>query len=289
MKNIFKGKKSAIASIVLYAVVVLLTISSSAMRPSLNDLSSWSDTAEDSSVKYTFDCCCCYYPYVYPYCRDNDWNYWSHSPHMYSMRSGNVGIGTEDPSEKFVVNGTIHSLFGGFKFPDGTIQTTASSGSGESLWQLSGVDIYYDQGDVGIGCEPAVDAMFSVINDDLIWKYGLYAESGLGIKSVSTAMEGTGITGQGSHIGVNGQGGFIGIHGEGFWGAWFDGNVHVSHNLGIGTDNPDNKLHVNGAIQLDPIEEPSAPSQGFVLYCDIDDGILKAKSSEGTVTVLADP
>jgi len=38
---------------------------------------------------------------------------------------GNVGIGTLDPREKLQVMGIIHSADGGFKFPDGTIQTTA--------------------------------------------------------------------------------------------------------------------------------------------------------------------
>ena len=35
-----------------------------------------------------------------------------------------VGIGTDAPSQKLTVNGTIKSSSGGFEFPDGTIQTT---------------------------------------------------------------------------------------------------------------------------------------------------------------------
>jgi hypothetical protein len=31
---------------------------------------------------------------------DNDWDYWSNPPHIYSIASGNVGIGTTDPSAK---------------------------------------------------------------------------------------------------------------------------------------------------------------------------------------------
>ncbi|MBI4931096.1 MAG: hypothetical protein HY841_10060 [Bacteroidetes bacterium] len=38
---------------------------------------------------------------------------------------GKVGIGTFSPSEKLTVEGTIQSTLGGFKFPDGTVQTTA--------------------------------------------------------------------------------------------------------------------------------------------------------------------
>lgn len=45
-------------------------------------------------------------------------------------KSSNVGIGTTSPGEKLSVNGTIESTTGGFKFPDGTVQTTAGGGPG---------------------------------------------------------------------------------------------------------------------------------------------------------------
>lgn len=41
--------------------------------------------------------------------------------------NGNVGIGIESPDEKLQVTGIIHSMLGGFKFPDNSIQTSASS------------------------------------------------------------------------------------------------------------------------------------------------------------------
>lgn len=34
---------------------------------------------------------------------DNDWDYWSNPPNMFSMKSGNVGIGTANPSAKLDV------------------------------------------------------------------------------------------------------------------------------------------------------------------------------------------
>lgn len=44
--------------------------------------------------------------------------------------NGMFGIGTANPSQKLTVVGTIYSTTGGFKFPDGTTQTTAATGSG---------------------------------------------------------------------------------------------------------------------------------------------------------------
>ncbi len=41
--------------------------------------------------------------------------------------SGNVGIGTTTPAYPLTVNGVIHSLTGGLRFPDGTTQTTAAA------------------------------------------------------------------------------------------------------------------------------------------------------------------
>ncbi|UCE37667.1 MAG: hypothetical protein JSW00_19845, partial [Thermoplasmata archaeon] len=58
-------------------------------------------------------------------------------------------------------------------------------------------------------------------------------------------------------------------------------------NVGIGTVSPENTLHVNGTINLDPIPAPANPSTGFVIYVDEADGDLKAKSSTGIITVLA--
>ena len=72
---------------------------------------------------------------------------------------GKVGIGTSSPGHELSVNGLIESKVGGFMFPDGTIQTTATIGS--DTWDNHSLDaadgspidaVYVDNdGIVGIG------------------------------------------------------------------------------------------------------------------------------------------
>ena len=58
--------------------------------------------------------------------------------------AGKVGIGTSSsPSDKLEVNGVINSKSAGFRFPDGSLQTTA--------WESNSSDIFYDKGKVSIG------------------------------------------------------------------------------------------------------------------------------------------
>jgi len=61
-----------------------------------------------------------------PLAHDNDWNYWTNPPHMFSNVTGNVGIGMTSPVAKFQVgNGAV--LF------NGTTGSTPVSGAGTRL------------------------------------------------------------------------------------------------------------------------------------------------------------
>ncbi|MGB2696395.1 MAG: hypothetical protein WBD28_00890 [Candidatus Zixiibacteriota bacterium] len=114
-------------------------------------------------------------------------------------------------------------------------------------WTVYGDSVYRLSGNVGIGQIPPEDVKLYVKTDPPPgdWMYGVYAEAGMGVKGVSNAISGTGISGEGGHCGVKGLG-YIGILGEGLYGGWFEGNGYFSGKLGIGTNSPiaGSKLHV---------------------------------------------
>jgi len=77
------------------------------------------------------------------------------SPWMVFLPDGKVGIGLINPTSLLSVAGAVESTTGGFKFPDGTVQTTAAV-SGSSAFGASSSaptnSLYVDQfGNVGIG------------------------------------------------------------------------------------------------------------------------------------------
>jgi hypothetical protein len=46
---------------------------------------------------------------------------------IFESKTGLVGVGTDTPTSKLTVAGTIQSTSGGFRFPDGSVQTTSAS------------------------------------------------------------------------------------------------------------------------------------------------------------------
>jgi len=150
---------------------------------------------------------------------------------------GGVGIGTNTPDATLTVNGQVSCLSSGYKFPDGSIQTTAATGGGECLWDLNGSDIYYNNGSVGIGVD--------------IPQQKLHVEGDVLIRGTDgfDEMDEEAVL----HLGSSDHHYIKAVWGGGLRLGTF-GAVDLltleqnSAEVGIGTTDPDQKLHVAGNI-----------------------------------------
>jgi len=203
--------------------------------------------------------------------------------------SGNVGIGTDTPSLPLTVAGAIHSTVGGYVFPDGTHQTTAAIGGGSSLWAMSGSDIYYNAGKVGVGWPTPETKLhvgggnwdvangegdFKIGSASYRLKMGVNTSSGrcrifaggLGSKLTlgASAVERLTVTTTGVVIGTIYPGAMLDVDGDV---VFRDGLAELmtveSTGVGIGTSSPEATLDVEGTFRL-----RTAPTAGHVLTAD---------------------
>jgi len=160
---------------------------------------------------------------------DDDWDYQTNPPHMFSNVTGNVGIGTETPSEKLHINGSL-------KVDDAT---------GTSIFFINSTSGYIGVG----GIIP--NYLFDIRGYASIPILNVYQNgSGRGIRVYTENACALWVENAGNHgLRVTHADG-DGIHVEEAdgWAGYFDGDGYFGGNVGIGVSNPLDRLEVDGVI-----------------------------------------
>lgn len=169
--------------------------------------------------------------------------------------SNSVGIGTASPSSPLTVAGTVESIIGGFKFPDGSVQTTAATGGGSSLWQTNGSEIYYNTDNVGVGVtDPQATFHVGGGNWDVANTEGDF-KIGDGIYRLKMGVATAGVGAGSCRIFAGGPSSKLTLGAGGQ-----DRLTVTSTNVGIGTTIPGATLDVDGTFRLRP-----GATAGYVL------------------------
>ncbi len=171
---------------------------------------------------------------------------------LFMNQSGRVGIGTESPAERFSVSGVVQSTSGGFKFPDGTVQTTAAApgtGDGHSLDAADGnpTDVVFvnNDGKVGVG---------TTTPNSILHVNSAATDAARIIISETGDNNDSHRSGVSLFDGVNFKGGIFKTGSSHDLVLWTSGNERMrirqsSGNVGIGIESPAEKLSVSGIVQ----------------------------------------
>ncbi|NUM80096.1 tail fiber domain-containing protein [bacterium] len=112
-------------------------------------------------------------------------NYALNATWMSISANGRVGIGTTAPLHKLHITDTMYVSAGGYKFPDGSVQTTAAIGGGSGVT----LDQAYDQGGPGAGRTIIADAgAFQVSGVDGALFSGTFGSGTLPASGAGTRM-----------------------------------------------------------------------------------------------------
>ncbi len=194
---------------------------------------------------------------------------------MRIQANGNVGIGTSSASSPLTVNGVIYSSSGGIKFPDGSVQTSASTTNGaqfDSGWFQSVVNNTFTLPH-GLAVTPLYVTVLAkdnssgkIINVSSQYAYGYGAYGGLtnvtfdntNIKvvtfsdpNIGSFVNGSGTTAVLTHANASLRvlAWTTGGPSPGYWSQSGTSIYYNGGNLGIGTSTPGQALSVNGVIE----------------------------------------
>lgn len=115
---------------------------------------------------------------------------------MRVQTSGNVGIGNSAPAFKLDVAGVIRSSTGGFKFPDGTVQTTAA-GSGTITGVTAGAGLTGGGAGGAVTLDIGAGTGLSVASDSVSVNYGSTAGTAVQGNTSIAVSAGDGLSGGG--------------------------------------------------------------------------------------------